>query len=202
ARGDHARALPLLRGALDANAGDLRAFNALVASQISAKQVDRALETVRQHANANKASAPVQLAGGTWLVRAGKADEARPFLERAVADGQTESQAQLILSGLDQQAGNLQGAMRRLESVIAKQSNNTTALTRLAMLQEQQEKFVDAEKSYRAVLAVAPDNVGVLNNLAYLVATKKSGSLDEALRLAQAARERASDASPATGLVE
>jgi tetratricopeptide (TPR) repeat protein len=201
ARGDHARALPLLRGALDANPKDLRAFNALVASQVSAKQVDRALDTVRQHADANRDSPAVQLSAGTWLVRGGKADEARAYLERAATDGQSEAQAQLMLSGLDQAAGNDQSAIRRLEGVIAKQSNNINALTRLAMLQEKQEKFDDAEKNYRAVLAIAPDNVAVLNNLAYLIATR-NGSLDEALRLAQAARERASDASVGTGMVE
>ncbi|MDA0206415.1 MAG: tetratricopeptide repeat protein [Acidobacteria bacterium] len=201
ARGDHAKALPLLRSSLDANPLDLRAFNALVASQVSAKQVDRALETVRQHANSNRDSAALQLSAGTWLVRGGKVDEARTYLERAAADGQTESQAQLLLSSLDQQSGNEQGAIRRLEGIIAKQSNNTGALVRLAMLQEKQEKFSDAERNYRAVLAVESDNVAVLNNLAYLVATK-NGSLDEALRLAQAARERAADGSPATGMVE
>jgi len=201
ARGDHAKALPLLRGALDANPMDLRAFNALVASQVSAKQVDRALETVRQHANAHRDSPTLQLSAGTWLVRGGKADEARAYLERAAADGQTEAEAQLLLSGLDQQAGNEPSAIRRLEGIIAKQSNNTNALTRLAMLQEKQEKFADAEKNYRAVLAVAPDNVTVLNNLAYLVATR-NGSLDEALRLAQAARERAGDGGAGTGMVE
>lgn len=201
ARGDHAKALPLLRGALDANPMDLRAFNALVASQISAKQVDRGLETVRQHANAHRDFAALQLAAGTWLVRAGKADEARTFLERSTADGQSEAQAQLILASLDEQAGNETGALRRLESVIAKQSRNTSALTRLAMLQEKQQKFTEAEKNYRAVLAISPDDVAVLNNLAYLVATK-NGNLDEALRLAQAARERAADGSPATGLIE
>lgn len=201
ARGDNAKALPLLRGALDANPLDLRAYNALVASQISAKQIDRALETVRQHANANTESPGLQLAAGTWLVRAAKADEARTFLERATKDGQTEAQAQLLLASLDQQAGNDQGAVRRLQGIIAKQSNNTTALVRLAMLQEKQGNVADAEKNYRAVLAIAPDNVAVLNNLAYLVATE-SGNLDEALRLAQSARERAPDTGPATGLVE
>ncbi len=201
ARGDHAKALPLLRGALDATPLDLRAFNALVATQVSSKQVDRALETVRQHANAHQDSPTLQLSAGTWLIRAGKPDEARTYLERAVADGQTEGQAQLLLSSLDEQAGNEQGAIRRLQGVIAKQSNNTAALTRLAMLQEKQEDFAAAEKNYRAVLTVAPDDVAVLNNLAYLVATK-NGNLDEALRLAQAARERAPDGSAATGLVE
>lgn len=201
ARGDNAKALPLLRGALDASPLDLRAFNALVASQISAKQIDRALETVRQHANAHAESPALQLAAGTWMVRGARADEARTFLERASKDGQTEAQAQLLLASLDQQAGNEAGAVRRLQAIIAKQSNNTAALVRLAMLQEKQGNIADAEKNYRAVLAVAPDNVAVLNNLAYLVATE-NGNLDEALRLAQSARERATDTSPATGLVE
>ena len=69
------------------------------------------------------------------------------------------------------------------------------------MLHEKRGNFVDAEKNYRAVLAVEPDHVAVLNNLAYLVATR-NGSLDEALRLAQAARERAADGSAMTGMVE
>ena len=201
ARGDHAKALPLLRGALEANPLDLRAFNALVASQVGAKQVDRALETVRQHANAHRESPAVQLSAGTWLVRGGKPDEARAFLERAAAEGPTEAEAQLLLSDLEQQAGDDQAAIRRLQAVIAKQSNNTPALVRLAMLHEKRGNFVDAEKNYRAVLAVEPDHVAVLNNLAYLVATR-NGSLDEALRLAQAARERAADGSAMTGMVE
>lgn len=201
ARGDHAKALPLLRGALDSNPMDLRAFNALVAAQVSAKQVDQAFETISRHANSHRALPGMQLAAGTWLIRGGKPDEARAYLDRAAADGRTEAEAQLILAALDQQAGNEQGAIRRLEEIIAKQSNNTAALTRLAMLHEQQGNFADAEKSYRAVLAVAPDNVAVLNNLAYLVATR-DGNLDEALRLAQAARERANDTSVGTGMIE
>jgi tetratricopeptide (TPR) repeat protein len=107
----------------------------------------------------------------------------------------------LLLSGLDEQAGNAQGAIRRLQGIIAEQSNNTDALLRLAMLQEKQGNYAEAEKNYRAVLAVAPDSVAVLNNLAYLVATR-NGNLNEALQLAQAARERAPDASTATGMVE
>jgi tetratricopeptide (TPR) repeat protein len=143
----------------------------------------------------------VQLAAGTWFIRGGKPDESRAYLDRAAASPQTEAEAQLVLAALDQEAGNQQGAARRLEGVIAKQPSNTGALVRLALLQEQQGKFADAEKNYRAVLAVAPDDVAVLNNLAYLVASQ-DGNLDEALRLAQAARERAGDASVGTGMIE
>lgn len=201
ARGDHAKALPMLRSALEANPTDLRAFNAIVAAQVSAKQTDQAFATIRRHADAHRDMPAMQLSAGTWFLRGGKPDEARLYLDRAAASAQTESEAQLILAAMDQEAGNDQSAVRRLEGVVAKQPNNTAALTRLAMLQEQQGKFADAEKSYRAVLAVSPDNVAVLNNLAYLVASQQ-GNLDEALRLAQAARERAVDASVATGMIE
>ncbi len=201
AGGDHAKALPLLRGALDANPTDLRAFNALVAAQVSAKQTNQAFETIREHAAAHRDVPAIQLAAATWFIRGGKPDEARAYLDRAAAAPQTEADAQLVLAALDQEAGNQQSAQRRLEEVIAKQPTNTAALTRLALLQEQQGKFAEAEKNYRAVLAVAPDDVAVLNNLAYLVASH-DGNLDEALRLAQAARERASDASVGTGMIE
>lgn len=201
ARGEHAKALPLLRDALEATPTDLRAFNALVAAQISAKQADQAFATIRRHADAHRDLPAMQLSAGTWLIRGGKSDDARGYLNRAAEAPQTEAQAQLILSALDEGAGNSQSALRRLEGVVAKQPNNISALTRLAVQQEQQGNYADAEKNYRAVLAIAPDNVAVLNNLAYLVATR-DGSLDEALRLAQSARERANDASVGTGMVE
>ncbi len=202
ARGNHAKAEPLLEASLEAAPQDLRAFNALVATQMSnEQQADTGLATVRRHANAHGQLGPLQLAAGTWLIRAGRIDEARDYLERSSALGDPTQQAEILLARLDERDGDNEAAMERLKAITAKQSNHIGALVRLAVLQEQVEQFDDAETTYRVVLVAVPENVTALNNLAYLVATR-GGSLDEALTLAQRAREYSPAGYAGTAMVE
>lgn len=201
ARGNHAKAEPLLEASLEAAPQDLRAFNALVATQMGNEQADTGLATVRRHANAHRQLGPLQLAAGTWFIRAGSIDEARDYLERSSALGDPTQQAEILLARLDERDGDDEAAMERLKAVTAKQSNHVGALVRLAVLQEKTEQFDDAETTYRAVLIAVPENVTALNNLAYLVATR-GGSLDEALTLAQRAREHSPAGYVGTSMVE
>lgn len=201
AKQNFAQAEPLLAKALEANPADLRAFNALVATQFGAKQNARALATVRKQADSQRDNGPLQLSAASWFLRNEDAATARTFLDRAAAIGASSAQADLLLARLDMQDGKDQQAATRLKSIIAKQSRHVEALTTLAMLQEKLGQYADAEKNYRAVLAITPDSVSVLNNLAYLVATR-NGNLDEALRFAQQAREYSVAGTPMTGMVE
>ena len=58
--------------------------------------------------------------------------------------------------------------------------------TLIGMLEESRDGFAEAEKNYRKALELAPGSAIAANNLAWLIADKGQGNLDEALRLSQA----------------
>lgn len=63
---------------------------------------------------------------------------------------------------------------------------SATMFTLLGMLEEARENFAEAEKSYRKALELTPNSPIAANNLAWIIADKGQGNLDEALTLAQA----------------
>jgi tetratricopeptide (TPR) repeat protein len=65
--------------------------------------------------------------------------------------------------------------------------------TLLGMLEEARENLPEAEKNYRRALEIAPETPIAANNLAWLIADRGQGNLDEALRLAQSAVNRSSN---------
>jgi len=62
--------------------------------------------------------------------------------------------------------------------------------TLIGMLEETRENLPEAEKNYRRALDLAPQTPIAANNLAWLIADRGQGNLDEALRLAQSAVDR------------
>lgn len=201
AQGDHGKAEPLLQASLEATPGDLRAYNALVASQMGGGRADEGLATAKRHADAYPKVGALQLAAGTWFARAGRTSDARVYLERSSALGDATLQAELLLARLDESEGNDAAAMERLGAIVEKQSTHVRALVRLASLQERNQKIEEAEANYRSVIVVAPENVTALNNLAYLVASR-DGDLAEAVTLAQRAREHSPDGYAGTALID
>lgn len=201
AQGDHSKAEPLLQASLEASPGDLRAYNALVASQMGGGRAEEGLATARRHADAYPSVGALQLAAGTWFARAGRTSDARTYLERASALGDATLQAELLLARLDESDRRDAQAMSRLEAIIEKQSTHVVALVRLASLQERNQRLEEAEANYRSAIVIAPENVTALNNLAYLVASN-NGDLAEAVTLAQRAREHSPDGYPGTALID
>jgi tetratricopeptide (TPR) repeat protein len=63
---------------------------------------------------------------------------------------------------------------------------SATMFTLIGMLEEARENFTEAEKNYRKALELAPGSPIPANNLAWIIADKGQGNLDEALTLAQA----------------
>lgn len=64
---------------------------------------------------------------------------------------------------------------------------SATLFTLIGMLEEATENFAEAEKNYRRALELSPGLPIAANNLAWLIADRSQGNLDEALMLAQGA---------------
>ncbi len=68
--------------------------------------------------------------------------------------------------------------------VVEKQAS-PAIYTLIGMLEEARENFAEAEKNYRMALKLAPESPIAANNLAWLIADRGQGNLDEALKLSQ-----------------
>jgi tetratricopeptide (TPR) repeat protein len=83
-------------------------------------------------------------------------------------------------------------AIAQFEAVLEKNPKHAQSHMILGTLYDMQKKFDLSEKHYRAALETNPDFVAAANNLAYLLAIK-GDNFDEALGLAQKAKEKLPD---------
>jgi Tfp pilus assembly protein PilF len=98
----------------------------------------------------------------------------------------------LEMASLNAADGDLDSARKGTEKVLSTNAGNTTARFLLAKIEHKSGNLKRAMELYRTVLETQPNNAVALNNLAYLLADS-SGRPDEALPLAQKAKELAPD---------
>lgn len=115
--------------------------------------------------------------------------KARALLNEAIEGRPDLTGAYFALAALDAQKGDANAAADNYEKLIAKNPKHIPSLMLLAMIRERQERYEDAAKQYRAILSVNPRFGPAANNLAWLMADKLNGDLEEALKLAQTAKE-------------
>ena len=80
-------------------------------------------------------------------------------------------------------------AIGQLQAALEANPKQVGARMLLAIIFDSQKRFDQSEEQYRAILDMHPDFVPATNNLAFLLA-EQDKNLDEALRLAQVAREK------------
>jgi len=85
--------------------------------------------------------------------------------------------------------GDYQQAIDKMQKATQLAPANVTYVSHLAAFYDSAGKQQEALATYRDALKLAPNNGVVLNNLAYLI-TQTGGDLDEALSLAQHARQQ------------
>lgn len=115
--------------------------------------------------------------------------KARTLLNEAVEERPTLVAGYFALAALDSEAGNLDDAAANYEKLITKNPKHIPSLMLLALTRERQGKFDKAAESYRKALELDPRFGPAANNLAWLLADKLNGDLDEALKLAEAAKQ-------------
>ena len=94
------------------------------------------------------------------------------------------------LSRVQMRLGLLDEAKEQIETVLADKKDDVSLLAALAVLEQTQGDLKQAEKHYRRVLRLDPGNVLANNNLAMLL-LELNRSADEALKLVEAALEKA-----------
>ena len=115
--------------------------------------------------------------------------KSRALLAEAIEARPDLTGAYFALAALDAQKGDAEAAAANYEKLIAKNPKHLPSLMLLAMIRERQGRFEDAAKQYRAILGVNPRFAPAANNLAWIIADKLNGDLEEALKLAQTAKE-------------
>jgi len=188
---DYAGARKSAEEALDKTPEDTRALFTLVRSYAAQKQTAAAIQTMREYAQKQPNSAPVQQFLGQTLEAAGDRAGARKAFEAAKAARPAFVDADFSLAELDAREGRLYDARKRLSAVVASHPDNKAAHLQLAEFEMATGKIPAAIEQYRNVVALDSKDSMSWNALAYLLAQSKQP--DEALKHAQKAKELAPD---------
>lgn len=98
--------------------------------------------------------------------------------------------AYFALGGIDAMSGDLKSAIVNYEKLIEKTPDHLPTRMLLALTFEREEQFVKAAEQYKKILEISPRFAPAANNLAYIILEQtKNGDLNEALRLAELAKE-------------
>jgi tetratricopeptide (TPR) repeat protein len=107
-------------------------------------------------------------------------NEARKYLEAALARAPTQPGLLLAITNVDRQAGRTDEAVARLNAVIEKDQAPPAALLLRAHVLAQQKQFDAAEKDLRRLLDASPNFAGALELLVQIYAAQNK--LDEAAK--------------------
>lgn len=187
---DLAGAKASLEPVLKAAPEDLRALSLLTEILVAQNQRPAATETIRQLVAQRPRSAGLQTFWAKWLLSSDQKAEARQALTAAIAADPKSPEPQLLLANLDIVDRKLDTARRTLTGALALNQRNADTLMLLAQVEEVSGNMAAAMDQYRKILAADSRHVGALNNLSFALSRDPS-NLDEALSLAQRAKEAA-----------
>ena len=177
---------------LKLNPDDTRALSVLVHSYREEKGAAAAMHALEQYAASHPQSAPVQQFLGEFMWVSGRTTDARRAFTSALAVEENNEMVTLEMASLDAADGHLDDARKEVNRVLSTNAGNATARFLLAKIEHKAGNLKGAMDLYRSVLEAQPNNAVALNNLAYLL-TNSAGRPDEALPLAQKAKELAPD---------
>lgn len=169
----------------------LQRFTAVYASVNGVDKTMQELQSMAEKSERNKPE--YKLVIGSLLLTAGtdpkRLQQARTILSDALEGNPNLTGAYFALAAIDSAQGNRDSAIANYEKLLEKKPDHTPTLMLLAMAREQQQQYPEAVKVYQRILTTQPRFGPAANNLAWLLVDKVNGDLDEALRLAQIAKE-------------
>jgi Flp pilus assembly protein TadD len=168
---------------------DLRGLMGLVECHVVQQQYDRALQILKTELALHPERHPIRVALGNVSFKAGKMDDAIGWFQELVKINANSGELHLKLGECYRMKGDHQRAIASYQKARELQPNDALTHLQLAVLYDTVGRRDQARPMYEQVLKLQPDNPYALNNLAYLIA-ETGGDLDQALALAQRARQR------------
>lgn len=121
---------------------------------------------------------------------------ARKHLNSAIEKNPKLIGAYFALAAVDSASGDPAAAEANYKKLLKSDPQHVPSLMMLALSEEGQKKYEEAAENYKKILEFAPEFAPAANNLSWLLAEEvKNKDLDEALRLAQIAKEQMPDES-------
>jgi tetratricopeptide (TPR) repeat protein len=190
-QGDLSGARAAWEEALQHDPGNVQVVESLAQSYAARNETARAIEIMRKFASQNPNAPSVQLLLGNWLLRTGDRAGARAAYAAAKAADPKFEAPSLMLAQMDISEGKLDVARQTLLPFVKSKGWNASGWMMLGLLETKAGNQQAASQAYRKVLEIDSNNVVALNNLANRLADQAQP--DEALRLAQRAKEIAPD---------
>lgn len=173
---------------------DLRALMGIAETYDQQGQYDKAIELLQAELAKNPGRLELKTALGNVAVEAKKYDLAIAQYQAVIAARPEASDIYVKLGRTLALKQDYNGAMRAFEKAKQLRPNDPDAYLQLAILVDHQGNRATARQVYEQVLKMRPDQPLALNNLAYLLAeTGTAADLDQALQLAQKARQKLPD---------
>lgn len=169
--------------------GDLRGLMGLTETYAARKQFDKASQLLRKELANNPERSQIRLALANIAVRGGQYDEAIAEYQQLIRKNPKAGDLYLRLGETQRRKGDLPAAIASFRKSAELLPKEPAAHLSLALLLDTLGHKSEAMKTYETILQIQPDHAVALNNLAYMMA-ETGGDLDEALTLAQRARQK------------
>ncbi len=169
--------------------GDFRALMGLVETYAAQGRFDKSIGLLKQEVARNPDRTILRLALANDYVRSGQLDAGIAEYQSLIQQNPKAGDLYLRLGEVQRRKGDLQAAAANFRKCAELMPNEPNAHLALAMLQDQLKQTDAAKASYQRVLQIQPDHPIALNNLAYILA-ETGGDLDQALTLAQRAKQK------------
>ncbi len=175
-----------------ANPADLRPLLGLSETYAIQKQFDKASAVLRAELAKNPSRLELRGALGNIGYRSGNYDMAIQEYQAVIQARPSAADIYVRLGESFAAKGDLQAAIRAFDKAGQLRPNDPMSYLQLALLYERTGNTTQARPIYEKILRIQPDHPIALNNLAYLLA-ETGGDLDQALALAQRARQKLPD---------
>lgn len=191
-QGRRAEARKAFQQSLDAAPGAPDPLNQLVAMAWEDKQPEAALDVARKQAQAAPGSAPVQHVLGLVHQRRGELEKAEAAYKRSTELDAAFLPARVELARLFVATNRADQALPEIDRVLQGNGKNSDAWQVAGMAHLAKGNVPKAQDAFKKALEINPRFAPAANNLAWLY-SEHGGDAEEALRLAQVAKEAAPD---------
>jgi tetratricopeptide (TPR) repeat protein len=191
--GQKGKALKLFQKVLDLNPQDFTALGFMVGIYLQDKKLEEAFqlcEKQKRESSGNASTlAMIEYFEGNIYQAKEDIEEALHSFEMAIETDPNILASYMALARSYGRLGRFNEAIAQYETVLSKSPNYLAGYMALGTIYEQQGNLEKAEAYFRKALEINKDFAPAANNLAWNLA-EKGGNIDEALSLAQIAKEK------------